>query len=92
MPPAMHPRSFFTTSLFTTTALLSFAVVSVPHVLPCPAPKVVLAEASDDTSKTNPKTEGKECPIPKPMKIAEKIMGGEAVTEQRAKVEIVERR
>ncbi|KZF23315.1 putative alpha-1,3-mannosyltransferase [Xylona heveae TC161] len=37
MPPHLHPRSRMTTSLFTTTLLASFAVVGLPHILPCPA-------------------------------------------------------
>ncbi|KAL2349707.1 hypothetical protein BJ546DRAFT_1017219 [Cryomyces antarcticus] len=36
MPPHLHPRSRLTTSLFTTTLLVSFLVVGMPHVLPCP--------------------------------------------------------
>jgi cytochrome c oxidase assembly factor 2 len=38
MPPALHPRSGMTLSLFTTTLALSFAVVGLPHILPCPVP------------------------------------------------------
>lgn len=44
MPPALHPRSGFTTSLFTTTLALSFAVVGLPHVLPCPVDSKEYAE------------------------------------------------
>ncbi|KAI9705635.1 MAG: hypothetical protein M1836_006391 [Candelina mexicana] len=36
MPPHLHPRSRLTTSLFTTTLLASFLLVSLPHILPCP--------------------------------------------------------
>ena len=36
MPPALHPRSAATTSLFTGTLLVSFAVVALPHLFPCP--------------------------------------------------------
>jgi cytochrome c oxidase assembly factor 2 len=38
MPPALHPRSRMTLSLFTTTLALSFVVVGLPHLLPCPVP------------------------------------------------------
>jgi len=43
-PPHLHPRSRTTSSLFATTLVLSFFVVVLPHVLPCPAPRVVLAD------------------------------------------------
>lgn len=33
-----------TSSLFATTALASFFVVALPHVLPCPAPRVAYAD------------------------------------------------
>ena len=49
MTPHLHPRSRMTTSLFGTTLLVSFAVVSVPHILPCPAPRVRLADAELET-------------------------------------------
>ncbi|KAI9872885.1 MAG: hypothetical protein M1830_001090 [Pleopsidium flavum] len=45
MPPHLHPRSGWTTSLFTTTLLASFFVVGMPHILPCPAPRTDLADA-----------------------------------------------
>jgi cytochrome c oxidase assembly factor 2 len=38
MPPVLHPRSRTTLSLFTSTLVLSFAVVALPHVIPCPVP------------------------------------------------------
>ena len=44
MPPHLHPRSRTTSSLFATTVALSFLVVGLPHVLPCPAPRVVYAD------------------------------------------------
>jgi cytochrome c oxidase assembly factor 2 len=37
MPPALHPRSRMTLSLFTSTLAISFLVVGLPHVIPCPA-------------------------------------------------------
>lgn len=47
MPPALHPRSRQTLSLFTTTLILSFLVVGTPHILPCPADRRVYADSSD---------------------------------------------
>jgi len=38
MPPVLHPRSRSTLSLFTTTLAMSFVVVALPHILPCPVP------------------------------------------------------
>jgi cytochrome c oxidase assembly factor 2 len=45
MPPhLLHPRSRFTSSLFATTLLASFFVVALPHILPCPAPRLAYAD------------------------------------------------
>lgn len=41
MPSHFHPRSRTTSSLFATTLFASFFIVALPHILPCPAPKVV---------------------------------------------------
>jgi cytochrome c oxidase assembly factor 2 len=38
MPPVLHPRSRTTLSLFTSTLVLSFVVVALPHIIPCPVP------------------------------------------------------
>ncbi|CAK7211856.1 hypothetical protein SBRCBS47491_001265 [Sporothrix bragantina] len=43
-PPHLHPRSRMTSSLFATTVFASFFVVALPHILPCPAPRVALAD------------------------------------------------
>lgn len=45
MTPHLHPRSRLTTSLFGTTLLVSFLVVGMPHIVPCPAPRVKYAES-----------------------------------------------
>ena len=45
MTPHLHPRSHLTTSLFGTTLLVSFLVVGMPHILPCPTPRVKLADS-----------------------------------------------
>ncbi|KAF6813705.1 hypothetical protein CMUS01_07441 [Colletotrichum musicola] len=45
MPPhPLHPRSRMTSSLFATTVVASFFVVGLPHLLPCPAPRVAYAD------------------------------------------------
>ncbi|KAI2635931.1 hypothetical protein GGS21DRAFT_489646 [Xylaria nigripes] len=46
MPPNLHPRSRMTSSLFATTVAASFLVVGLPHLLPCPAPRVAYADAA----------------------------------------------
>ncbi|KAI3323430.1 hypothetical protein HD806DRAFT_535255 [Xylariaceae sp. AK1471] len=52
MPPHLHPRSRMTSSLFATTVAASFLVVGLPHILPCPAPRVAYADsASPDGSR-----------------------------------------
>ncbi|KAK0718323.1 hypothetical protein B0T26DRAFT_752258 [Lasiosphaeria miniovina] len=52
-PPHLHPRSRMTSSLFATTVVASFFVVALPHILPCPAPRIIYAdgEMSDGTVK-----------------------------------------
>ena len=45
MTPHLHPRSHLTTSLFGTTLLVSFLVVGMPHIIPCPAPRVKFADS-----------------------------------------------
>ncbi|OTB06356.1 hypothetical protein M426DRAFT_116082 [Hypoxylon sp. CI-4A] len=54
MPPHLHPRSRMTSSLFATTVFTCFFVVALPHVLPCPAPRVAYADseaAADGTRR-----------------------------------------
>ncbi|KAI1828654.1 hypothetical protein F4861DRAFT_12618 [Xylaria intraflava] len=46
MPPHLHPRSRMTSSLFATTVAATFLVVGLPHILPCPAPRVAYADAA----------------------------------------------
>lgn len=46
MPPHLHPRSRMTSSLFATTVAVSFFVVALPHILPCPAPRVTYADSA----------------------------------------------
>jgi cytochrome c oxidase assembly factor 2 len=44
MVARFHPRSRLTTSLFGTTLLACFAVVGLPHLIPCPAPRRAYAD------------------------------------------------
>ncbi|KAI0596442.1 hypothetical protein F4775DRAFT_564640 [Biscogniauxia sp. FL1348] len=46
MTPHLHPRSRMTSSLFATTLAASFLVVGLPHILPCPAPRVSYADSA----------------------------------------------
>ena len=53
-PPHLHPRSRMTSTLFATTVAASFFVVALPHILPCPAPRTILADGDmspDGTAK-----------------------------------------
>ncbi|KAK7510783.1 hypothetical protein IWZ03DRAFT_363065 [Phyllosticta citriasiana] len=54
MAPALHPRSRQTVSLFTGTLLLSFFVVGLPHLLPCPVPTRAFADAPASADPNNP--------------------------------------
>lgn len=49
--PHLHPRSRFTSSLFATTLLVSFLVVAMPHILPCPAPRIAYADAEGEVNR-----------------------------------------
>ena len=51
MTPHLHPRSHLTTSLFGTTLLVSFLVVGMPHIVPCPAPRVKFADSDFEITK-----------------------------------------
>ncbi|KAF2103557.1 hypothetical protein NA57DRAFT_72533 [Rhizodiscina lignyota] len=59
MPSHLHPRSRWTMSLFTTTLMISFLVVSIPHILPCPVPRRAFADG-DEGRKRRRKTDGQE--------------------------------
>ncbi|KAI9834580.1 MAG: hypothetical protein M1819_002956 [Sarea resinae] len=43
-PPRLHPRSRQTLSLFTSTLLLSFLIVGIPHAFPCPVRRTDYAD------------------------------------------------
>nr|POE71381.1 hypothetical protein CFP56_62476 [Quercus suber] len=40
----LHPRSRTTSTLFTTTLAISFLVVALPHILPCPVDRRQFAD------------------------------------------------
>lgn len=65
----MHPKSFSTASLFTTTAVLSFLVVAAPHILPCPATGSERAESAATPAtplQEKQRKKRRKCPIPRP--------------------------
>ena len=41
----LHPRSRTTSTLFTTTLAISFLVVGLPHILPCPVDRQQFADS-----------------------------------------------
>ena len=47
MPSALHPRSRQTLSLFSATLAVSFLVVGMPHLFPCPAPRRLYADSPE---------------------------------------------
>ncbi|KAF2862801.1 hypothetical protein K470DRAFT_194752, partial [Piedraia hortae CBS 480.64] len=44
----LHPRSRTTGTLFTTTLAISFIVVGLPHVLPCPVDRRPYADSAQE--------------------------------------------
>jgi len=64
MPPHLHPRSRPTTSLFTTTLMLSFLVVAVPHLIPCPVDPRAHADAPDPTGQSTRRRRRRSIPEP----------------------------
>ena len=47
----LHPRSRMTSTLFTTTLAVSFLVVGLPHLLPCPVDRRQFADSADADGK-----------------------------------------
>lgn len=45
---ALHPRSRSTSTLFTTTLAVSFLVVALPHLLPCPVDRRQFADSVEN--------------------------------------------
>ncbi|KAI5837812.1 hypothetical protein DFP73DRAFT_282324 [Morchella snyderi] len=69
MPPAMHPKSFSTASLFTSIAALAFLVVAAPHILPCPATGPERAESASTPAtllQDKQRNKRRKCPLPRP--------------------------
>lgn len=85
MPPHLHPRSKFTSSLFAGTLFASFFVVALPHVLPCPAPRV--AYADDGSGSQRPRRRRRKCPVDE---VGEQGQGQES-SQKQLKVEREER-
>ncbi|KAF2486882.1 hypothetical protein BDY17DRAFT_88644 [Neohortaea acidophila] len=44
----LHPRSRGTSTLFTTTLAVSFLVVALPHLLPCPVDRRQFADSGEN--------------------------------------------
>src|SRR4051794_8623510 len=63
MPPHLHPRSKFTSSLFATTLFASFFVVALPHALPCPAPHIAYADTVSVDASGRPRRRRRKCPV-----------------------------
>jgi len=80
MPPHLHPRSTWTTSLFTSTLAISFLVVGAPHLLPCPVQPRAFADSEMPTDQR--KRRRKRClDGPREESTAEQCEGGERKRE-----------
>merc|ERR1711881_573212 len=86
MPPALHPRSSMTLSLF---------VVGLPHLIPCPVQPQAYADAGTpiprrrrrrevdsegengeaNVMRDQPVSRERECPVPKPTGLVGQILG-----------------
>jgi len=87
MPFRIHPpRSLLTTSFFSTTAIVSFLVVGVPHIIPCPAEDTGNNRLIADDGTPRPARKGRMCPMPRPSSSASQEGGGRG---EEAKVIIV---
>ncbi|KAG8629450.1 hypothetical protein KVT40_003315 [Elsinoe batatas] len=51
MPPYLHPRSRSTSTLFTGCLAVSFLVVGMPHLLPCPVDRRQFTENGEVVPK-----------------------------------------
>ncbi|TVY54925.1 hypothetical protein LCER1_G002281 [Lachnellula cervina] len=61
MPPNLHPRSRLTSSLFATTLFASFFVVALPHILPCPAPRIAYADGEMQDGQQRKRRRRRKC-------------------------------
>ncbi|KAL7628920.1 hypothetical protein AAE478_000436 [Parahypoxylon ruwenzoriense] len=77
MPPHLHPRSRMTSSLFATTVAASFFVVALPHILPCPAPRVAYADSEVSADGTRRRRRRK----PEPAAVKDGIVQFESTSE-----------
>ncbi|OTA69448.1 hypothetical protein K449DRAFT_428895 [Hypoxylon sp. EC38] len=77
MPPHLHPRSRMTSSLFATTVAASFFVVALPHILPCPAPRVTYADSEKAADGTRRRRRRK----PEPAVVKDGIVQFESASE-----------
>ncbi|KAL0633389.1 hypothetical protein Q9L58_007702 [Maublancomyces gigas] len=89
MPPVMHPKSFSTAGLFTTTAVLSFLVVAAPHILPCPATGSERAESTTPIAHLQEKQRKKKqkylIPRPVPGGLIGEVLGRKVMANPAAK-------
>lgn len=60
MPPHLHPRSRSTATLFTTCLTVSFLVVGLPHILPCPVDRRRLSDSGEVRPKRRRRKEAAE--------------------------------
>ncbi|KAL7269471.1 hypothetical protein RUND412_007866 [Rhizina undulata] len=79
MPPILHPKSFSTTSLFTSMALLAFLVVGAPHVLPCPVNRPGLQHADEVGNGAERKKNMRKCPVPRPTGLVGEVLEADGV-------------
>ncbi|CAN8102706.1 unnamed protein product [Discula destructiva] len=79
-PPHLHPRSRMTSSLFATTMIASFFVVALPHVLPCPVPRVAYADG-EIIQDENGKKRRRRRPLSKEPDVQDGIVQFNNITE-----------
>ncbi|KAF4551507.1 Hypothetical protein D9617_13g100070 [Elsinoe fawcettii] len=60
MPPYLHPRSRSTSTLFTGCLAVSFLVVGMPHLLPCPVDRRQFTENGEVVRKRRRKSQPTE--------------------------------
>jgi len=80
-----------TSSLFATTVIASFLVVGLPHVLPCPAPRVVYADGEMPDGTTKRKRRRRPEIIQTPDGIVQFGTGGDGDNDSAAKAEALKR-
>lgn len=73
----LHPRSRTTSTLFTTTLAISFLVVGLPHILPCPVDRRQFADGAVEGADGRP--------LPRRRRVRRKE--GEGVAEAEARMD-----